>query len=108
MLQPKATFKFPIGQVSFEEKEEEEVKKMLSINGIVKGQLLNGVCTAQYQDESLNLRYWYKVVFFDRSVHPVHFLSFLLLVIEISSLDAFVHESKLEAVNLSPYYDLER
>lgn len=57
---PKATFKFPIGEVSFEEKEEEEVKKMLSINGIVKGQLLNGVCTAQYQDESLNLRYLYK------------------------------------------------
>ncbi|XP_058184238.1 outer envelope pore protein 37, chloroplastic [Rhododendron vialii] len=57
---PKATFKFPIGEVSLEEKEEEEVKKMLSINGIVKGQLLNGVCTAQYQDESLNLRYLYK------------------------------------------------
>ncbi|KAE9450497.1 hypothetical protein C3L33_17605, partial [Rhododendron williamsianum] len=57
---PKATFKFPIGEVSFVEKEEEEVKKMLSINGIVKGQLLNGVCTAQYQDESLNLRYLYK------------------------------------------------
>ncbi|KAI8537153.1 hypothetical protein RHMOL_Rhmol09G0003600 [Rhododendron molle] len=57
---PKATFKFPIGEVSFEEKEEEEVKKMLSISGIVKGQLLNGVCTAQYQDESLNLRYLYK------------------------------------------------
>lgn len=59
---PKATFKFPIGEVSLEEKEkeEEEVKKMLSINGMVKGQLLNGMCTAQYQDESLNLRYLYK------------------------------------------------
>ena len=63
MLQPKATFKFPLGEVSLEEKEEEEVKRMLSINGIIKGHLLNGVCTAQYNDESLKLRYLYKVVF---------------------------------------------
>lgn len=85
MLQPKATFKFPIGEVSLEEKEkeEEEVKKMLSINGMVKGQLLNGMCTAQYQDESLNLRYLYKVVFFEHSVHPIHGLKF-------SSWDAFI------------------
>ncbi|THG10350.1 hypothetical protein TEA_004158 [Camellia sinensis var. sinensis] len=58
---PKATFNFPLGEISLEEKEEEEVKKMLSINGIVKGHLLNGVCTAQYEDENINLRYLYKV-----------------------------------------------
>ncbi|PSS35761.1 Outer envelope pore protein like [Actinidia chinensis var. chinensis] len=57
---PKATFKFPLGEVSLEEKEEEEVKRMLSINGIIRGHLLNGVCTAQYNDESLKLRYLYK------------------------------------------------
>ncbi|XP_010277804.1 PREDICTED: outer envelope pore protein 37, chloroplastic [Nelumbo nucifera] len=57
---PKATFKFPYGEVSLEEKEEEEVKKALSINGILKGQILKGVCTAQYKDEDLNLRYSYK------------------------------------------------
>ncbi|CAL5391450.1 unnamed protein product [Camellia sinensis] len=57
---PKATFNFPLGEISLEEKEEEEVKKMLSINGIVKGHLLNGVCTAQYKDENINLRYLYK------------------------------------------------
>ncbi|KAL6971850.1 Outer envelope pore protein 37, chloroplastic [Sarracenia purpurea var. burkii] len=57
---PKATFKFPLGEVSLEEKVEEEAKRMLSINGIVKGHLLNGVCTAQYRDEGLNLRYVYK------------------------------------------------
>lgn len=57
---PQATFKFPLGEISLEEKEEEEVKKMLSINGIVKGHLLNGVCTAQYKDENINLRYLYK------------------------------------------------
>lgn len=60
---PKATLKFPLGEVSLEEREEEEeeeAKKALSINGILKGQALNGVCTAQYNDEELKLRYCYK------------------------------------------------
>ncbi|KAJ4958960.1 hypothetical protein NE237_026071 [Protea cynaroides] len=57
---PKATFRFPLGEVSLEEKEEEEVKRVLSISGILKGQLLNGVCTAQFKDNDLNLRYSYK------------------------------------------------
>ncbi|GMY33033.1 outer envelope pore protein 37, chloroplastic-like [Fagus crenata] len=57
---PRATLKFPLGEVSFEEREEEEVKKTLSMNGILKGQILNGVCTAQYKDEDLKLRYSYK------------------------------------------------
>ncbi|KAL2922443.1 Outer envelope pore protein 37 chloroplastic [Bienertia sinuspersici] len=57
---PKATFKFPCGEVSLEEKEDEEVKRVLSVNGIVKGPIRNGVCTALYKDESLNLRYSYK------------------------------------------------
>ncbi|KAL6965485.1 hypothetical protein U1Q18_036537, partial [Sarracenia purpurea var. burkii] len=52
---PKATFKFPLGEVSLEEKVEEEAKRMLSKNGIVKGHLLNGVCTTQYRNQSLNL-----------------------------------------------------
>lgn len=60
-LQPKATLKFPLGEVSLEEREEEEVKRTLSVNGIFKGHILNGVCTAQYKDEDLNLRYAYKV-----------------------------------------------
>ncbi|KAM5548314.1 outer envelope pore protein 37, chloroplastic [Rosa sericea] len=57
---PKATLKFPLGEVTLEEKEEEETNKMLSINGIVKGQLLNGLCTAHYMDEELKLRYSFK------------------------------------------------
>ncbi|GFY82831.1 chloroplast outer envelope protein 37 [Actinidia rufa] len=59
---PKATLKLPLGEISLEDKveEQEEATRMLSINGIVKGHLLNGVCTAQYQDENLNLRYLYK------------------------------------------------
>lgn len=61
MLQPKATLKFPLGEVSVEEKEEEEAKRILSINGIAKSQILNGLCTAQYADEDLKLRYSYKV-----------------------------------------------
>ncbi|KAF8402423.1 hypothetical protein HHK36_013378 [Tetracentron sinense] len=56
---PKATFRFPLGEVSLEEREEEE-KRALSINGILKGQVLNGVCTAMYKNEELNLRYLYK------------------------------------------------
>ncbi|XP_068666221.1 outer envelope pore protein 37, chloroplastic [Aristolochia californica] len=56
---PRATFRFPNGEVSLEEKVD-EVKRVLSISGIVKGQLLNGVCTALYKDDDLNLRYSYK------------------------------------------------
>lgn len=65
MLQPKTTFKFPIGEVSLEEREDEEVKKTLSISGIAKGQVLDGICTAHYRDEELKLRYAYKVIFLD-------------------------------------------
>ncbi|RXI05521.1 hypothetical protein DVH24_017563 [Malus domestica] len=57
---PKATLKFPLGEVSVEEKQEEEKQRMLSINGIVKGHILNGLCTAHYVDEDLKLRYLYK------------------------------------------------
>ncbi|EEF33293.1 conserved hypothetical protein [Ricinus communis] len=57
---PRATLKFPLGEVSLEEKEEEEVKRTLSVSGIVKGQILNGLCTAQFSDEDLKLRYLYK------------------------------------------------
>lgn len=64
-MQPRATFKFPSGEVSLQEREEEEedVKRTLSVNGILKGQVLNGICTAQYNEEELKLRYSYKVVF---------------------------------------------
>ncbi|GAV67151.1 hypothetical protein CFOL_v3_10660 [Cephalotus follicularis] len=57
---PKSTFKFPLGEISLEEREEEEVKKTLSVNGILKGQILNGMCTAVYRDEDLKLIYCYK------------------------------------------------
>ncbi|KAK7363936.1 hypothetical protein VNO77_06101 [Canavalia gladiata] len=54
---PKATIRFPVGEVSLQEKEEEEVKSLLSVSGILKGQFLNGACTALYKDEELKLRY---------------------------------------------------
>ncbi|KAL0432847.1 UNVERIFIED_CONTAM: Outer envelope pore protein 37, chloroplastic [Sesamum latifolium] len=59
---PRATLKFPLGEVSFEEKEEEEEeqKRALSVNGIVKSHVLDGVCTARYSEENLELRYAYK------------------------------------------------
>ncbi|KAG8369355.1 hypothetical protein BUALT_Bualt14G0002700 [Buddleja alternifolia] len=61
---PRATLKFPLGEVSLEEKEEEEEeqqKRTLSVNAIVKSHILNGVCTAQYNQENLDLRYAFKV-----------------------------------------------
>lgn len=59
---PKATLRFPLGEVSLEEREEEEeeTKGKLSINGILNSQILDGICTAEYRDENLNLRYAYK------------------------------------------------
>ncbi|KAK7348505.1 hypothetical protein VNO80_23063 [Phaseolus coccineus] len=57
---PKATFRFPLGEVSLQEKEEEEVKSLLSVSGILKGQFFNGVGSAQYKDEEVKLRYSYK------------------------------------------------
>ncbi|KAK3444329.1 hypothetical protein EUGRSUZ_A00428 [Eucalyptus grandis] len=57
---PRATLKFPLGEVSLEEREEEEVKRTLSINGILKSQIWNGVCSAQYAEEELKLRYAFK------------------------------------------------
>ncbi|KAL8049039.1 hypothetical protein ABFX02_07G107800 [Erythranthe guttata] len=59
---PKATFKFPLGEVSLEEKEaeEEEQKKALSVSGILKYHILNGLYTAKFVDENMDLRYAFK------------------------------------------------
>ncbi|KAL1533181.1 Outer envelope pore protein 37, chloroplastic [Salvia divinorum] len=62
---PKATFRFPLGEVSVEEKEveeeeEEEHKRTLSVNGIFKSNVLNGLCTARYEEENWDLRYAFK------------------------------------------------
>lgn len=64
---PKATVRFPFGEVSVleenENEEEEEVaaSSKLSVSGILKGEALNGICSAQYADDTLNLRYAFKV-----------------------------------------------
>lgn len=50
-----------MGEISLEEREEEEVNRVMSINGVLKGQLLNGTCCAEYKDEELELKYSYKV-----------------------------------------------
>ncbi|KAI9126720.1 hypothetical protein K1719_002316 [Acacia pycnantha] len=60
---PKATLKFPVGEVSLQEEEEiqeEEFKRLLSVSGIAKLPILNGICSAQYKDEEMKLRYSYK------------------------------------------------
>ena len=59
--QPRATFHFPIGQVSVEERRNEDDEKVLSVYGIGKSDFLDGVLTAQYNENDLNLRYCYKV-----------------------------------------------
>uniref|UniRef100_J3LEM6 Outer envelope pore protein 37, chloroplastic n=1 Tax=Oryza brachyantha TaxID=4533 RepID=J3LEM6_ORYBR len=56
---PRATFHFPIGQVSVEEIRNED-EKNLSLSGIAKSDFLDGILTAQYYENDLNLRYCYK------------------------------------------------
>lgn len=80
-LQPRATLKFPLGEISLQEKEDEEEEKQkrtLSVNGILKRQVMNGVCTALYTDEELRLRYAYKVPDF----YQIHSLLFLCVTIQ--------------------------
>ncbi|MBA0835300.1 hypothetical protein Goarm_007586, partial [Gossypium armourianum] len=57
---PRATIRFPMGEVTLEEREEADVLRTLSVKGILRGQILNGVCSAHYVDEELKLRYIYK------------------------------------------------
>ncbi|CAM0945296.1 unnamed protein product [Alopecurus aequalis] len=57
---PRATLHFPIGQVSVEERTNEDDQKMLSVYGAAKADFLDGILTAQYNENDLNLRYCYK------------------------------------------------
>ncbi|XP_066355751.1 outer envelope pore protein 37, chloroplastic-like isoform X1 [Miscanthus floridulus] len=57
---PRATFFFPNGEVSIKEKILDEGNRILSVNGLVKSRVLNGVCTAVYNDNAMNIKYRYK------------------------------------------------
>ncbi|CAL4911113.1 unnamed protein product [Urochloa decumbens] len=57
---PKATFFFPKGEVSIKEKILDEGDRILSVNGLVKSHVLNGACTAVYNDNAMNIKYRYK------------------------------------------------
>ncbi|OEL38758.1 Outer envelope pore protein 37, chloroplastic [Dichanthelium oligosanthes] len=57
---PRATFFFPNGEVSIKEKILDESDRILSVNGLVKSRVLNGVCTAVYNDDAMNIKYRYK------------------------------------------------
>ncbi|KAL4193812.1 hypothetical protein AMTRI_Chr06g201220 [Amborella trichopoda] len=57
---PRASLKFPYGEVQVEEKEVDEDKRVLSLGGILKGNVLNGVCSALHKDGNWNLIYAYK------------------------------------------------
>ncbi|CAN6353202.1 unnamed protein product [Urochloa humidicola] len=58
---PRATFFFPNGEVSIKEKILDEGDRILSVNGLVKSHVLNGACTAVYNDNAMNIKYRYKV-----------------------------------------------
>ncbi|XP_078172334.1 chloroplast outer envelope protein 37 isoform X2 [Carex rostrata] len=58
---PRATLTFPNGQVSVEEMVKEEApEKVLSVNGIFRSNILDGVGTAMFTNDDLKLRYCYK------------------------------------------------
>jgi len=57
---PRATFFFPKGEVSIKEKILDEGDRILSVNGLVKSHVLNGVCTAAYSDNAMKIKYRYK------------------------------------------------
>ncbi|KAG2615372.1 hypothetical protein PVAP13_3NG061300 [Panicum virgatum] len=57
---PRATFFIPKGEVSIKEKILDEGDRILSVNGLVKSHVLNGVCTAVYSDNAMNIKYRYK------------------------------------------------
>ncbi|KAJ0817590.1 putative outer envelope pore protein [Helianthus annuus] len=64
---PKAALKFPFGEVSFEENEDQEEEEevdaapKLAFSGILKAQVHKGILNAQYREDMLNLRYSFKV-----------------------------------------------
>uniref|UniRef100_A0A0D9XXW9 Outer envelope pore protein 37, chloroplastic n=2 Tax=Leersia perrieri TaxID=77586 RepID=A0A0D9XXW9_9ORYZ len=57
---PRTTFIFPNGEFSVNQKYLDEGNRILSVNGIVRSHVLNGVCTALYSDNEMNLKYRYK------------------------------------------------
>eukprot|EP01018_Ginkgo_biloba_P002279 Gb_22926 [translate_table: standard] len=56
---PRATLTFPYGELKLEDEVRDEARA-LSINGFVVGNLMNGLCLAEYKEENLNLKYKYK------------------------------------------------
>ncbi|XP_020571423.1 outer envelope pore protein 37, chloroplastic [Phalaenopsis equestris] len=61
---PRAALHFPYGEIALEQREnieeKDEVRNALSVDGILKSPLLNGVSTVVYNGKDLNLRYIYK------------------------------------------------
>lgn len=64
VLQPRVALQFPYGEIALQQrknfKEASEVNKVLSVDGILKCPMLNGVSTLVYNGKDLNLRYLYK------------------------------------------------
>ncbi|KAL5577631.1 hypothetical protein UlMin_019330 [Ulmus minor] len=80
----------------------EEVNKILSVNGIAKGNILNGVCTAHYAEEDLKLRYSFKdeeISFIPTISLPSNALSFAFKR-RFGSLDKLSGSMKLTNIQL--------
>lgn len=65
-----------------EERRNEDEEKALSVYGIAKSDFLDGVLTAQYSENNVNLRYCYKVMYL-----ILRFVLFLKLLLNL----IFVH-----------------
>ncbi|MBA0714302.1 hypothetical protein Golax_013284 [Gossypium laxum] len=96
---PKATIRFPTGEVTLEEREDEEVPRKLLINGILKGPILNGVGAAHYTDEELRLRYSYK----DESLSFIPSISLPSNAVSFAFKRRFSPSDKLSAVYKHTY-----
>jgi hypothetical protein len=76
---------FPNGEVSVKEKKLDEGDRILSLSGLAKSHVLNGVCKAVYSDNVMNIKYRYKV-----KVSSAGFVSLIFSLCHSVSLNIFV------------------
>ncbi|WCJ23131.1 Outer envelope pore protein 37 chloroplastic [Euphorbia peplus] len=55
-----ASLKFPAGEVSVSQMRKYERERELYVHGVVKGRILNGLCTGQFTNKKLKLTYAFK------------------------------------------------
>ncbi|CAM0913264.1 unnamed protein product [Alopecurus aequalis] len=103
---PRATLVFPKGEISVKEKKLDEGEKILSVNGMVKSRVLNGVCTALYSDNVMNIKYRYKddeLTFIPSLTLPSNALSFAFKR-QLTPSDKFSYRYNFDTTNWSAVY----